>query len=204
MGLFSGLTKQKSGIETQLEKEYVQIFKNVMGMSSSQAQKNFNELLQQAKKESRDEGSINIPDNFGDVLLEKEGGDKKVQNMLDKKRKEGVKDEDVKWWWNIHDLERRMMLKVDEMNRIAMFTKHREEGLSDDEAAKRVKKYHPMYGELDGKGGNDSPLPFELKDRVNIYIQKRMSSNAEKYKKDIETSSSLNAFIRKEIKKGNI
>jgi len=38
--------------------------------------------------------------------------------MLASRRNEGVKDQDVLWWWNMHDLERRMMLKVDEQRRI--------------------------------------------------------------------------------------
>jgi len=48
------------------------------------------------------------------------------------------------------------------------------------------------------------PLPFELKDRINIYIEKRAKSDPEKYKKDIESSSTFNALVRKEIQGGHI
>jgi hypothetical protein len=48
------------------------------------------------------------------------------------------------------------------------------------------------------------PLPEELKDRINIYIIKKSTIDREKYKKEIEGSSTLNALLRKKIKKGNI
>jgi hypothetical protein len=47
-------------------------------------------------------------------------------------------------------------------------------------------------------------VPEELKDRINIYIIKKSTIDREKYKKEIEGSSTLNALLRKKIKKGNI
>ena len=70
-----------------------------------------------------------------------------------------------------------------------------------------VRKFHVIYGEPDDTThtvGDDRPLPEELKDRINIYIIKRPSTDQDKYKKEIEESSTLNALLRKEIKIGNI
>lgn len=208
MGIFSKLFGTSSDIEKELEDLYVQMFQTMMGMSPSQAKSAFRVMLKQAKEESLKEGTSKLPRNIGNIILEKESTDEKIKSMLAKKRNEGVKDQDVIWWWNIHDLERRIMLKHDDWCKVTVFKKFREEdGLSKDEAGKRVGKTYPIFGNPDDTThttGEDRPLPFELKDRINIYVEKRAKIDPEKFKEDVEESSSLNALIRKEIKKGNI
>ena len=47
----------------------------------------------------------------------------------------------------------------------------RRNGEDKNEAAAHVRKIHPMYGDPDDTrhtAGDDRPLPYELKDRVNI------------------------------------
>ena len=108
----------------------------------------------------------------------------------------------------MHNLERGMIFQVDALDRFALFLKLMEEdGLSDDEAAKRVRKFHPIYGDPDDTSvttGEDRPLMPELKDRVNTYVMKKNQADPEKFKQDIEESSTFNALIRNEIKKGSI
>jgi hypothetical protein len=208
MGIFSKKFGSSSDIEKQLEDLYVSVIQSKMGMSPLQAKSTFHTLFQRAKEESLKEGTLNLPQNFGDILLEKESTDEKIKLMLVRKRNEGVKDEDIRWWWNMHDLERRMMLKIDGLSKIAVYKKLRErDDLSEDEATKRVGKSFPIFGELDDTAqskGDNKPLPYELKDRINIYVEKRSQTDSEKFKKEIEELSNFNALIRKEIKKGNI
>ncbi len=196
-----------SDIEKHLEDCYVNVFQAI-GMSSSEAQTTVRDLLKLAKEECQKEDTLNLPQNFGNILLEKESTVEKIKSMLAKRRKEGARDEDIRWWWNMHPLERKMMLKFDDVNKLSVFTRIRkEEGLNEEEAAKEVRKFHVIYGEPDDTThtvGDDRPLPEELKDRINIYIIKRSSTDQDKYKKEIEESSTLNALLRKEIKKGNI
>lgn len=207
MGIFSKLFGSLSPLEKQLEDLYVPMFQ-MMGMSSSEAINTFCGILKKAKEESLKEGTSNLPQNFGEILLEKESTDEKIKTMLAKKRKEGVRDHDIRWWWNMHDLERRMMLMHDDVTKLAGFRKYTEEdSTNSDEAAKRIRKYFPVYGDPDDAThttGEDRPLPFELKDRINIYFEKRSQRDSAKLKQEIEEASSLNALIRKEIKKGNI
>jgi len=161
-------------------------------------------LRQVAKKDAEKEGTANLPKNFGDILLEREATDEKIKFMLAKLRKEGVTDKDIKLWWNMNDLERRMIQQEDFMSRFALFLKLREEGLDEKEAAKGVAKRFPIFGDPDDTilgSGEDRPLPYELKDRINIYIQKR---SKEELKKAIEYSTSVNSLIRKAIRKGKI
>lgn len=202
-----------SNIKNELKKQYLPIFEMTMEMSYSEAMKTFNDMFNQIVEESKKEGTINLPQNYGDELLRKENSDEKIKKMLTKRRKEGVKDEDIKWWWNIHDYERRIMLKVDELNKTALFIGELQNSKADDkekaseEAAKKVRKFHPMYGDPDDTThtkGNDKPLPYELKDRINIYIEKRAKNDPEKYKKEIESSPTFNSLVRREIKASNI
>lgn len=197
-------------IEQELLEYYSQMF---IKTGIPDARKMAKNMLDQAIKESKKEGTYNMPSNSGDMLLEKEKSDEKTRQILRKKRDEGVRDEDIRWWWNMNDIERRMMLKTDEINRMALFINEMKgstattKELAAKKASNEVRKFHPIYGDPDNAKhtkGDNKPLPAELKDRINIYIEKRFKSDPEKYKKDIESSSTFNALIRKEIKAGNL
>jgi len=206
MGVFSKLFGA-SDIQTQLEKLYVPMFQ-MMGMTTAKAKSTFRDLYRQAENEAKAEGSINLPTNLGDVLLQNEGSRPETQSMLAKRRKEGVRDEDIRWWMNRHELDRKMMTKFDDMSKFALFLKLlQEDRLSEEEAGRQVKKYFPIFGDSDDtstSSGDDRPLPFELKDRINFYVQARSQKDPAKYKEDMARSSSFNALIRKEIKAGNV
>jgi len=209
MGFLSKLFGESSTHETELEKMYVDMYVSGKGLSPSEARETIRTFIQQAKEEAKRESSANLPPNFGDVLLSRESTDEKTRTMLSAKRKEGVTDEDIRWAWNMPDLERRLMLKEDddENSRIALFMHHLDQGHSQEEAAVRVKKFHPMYGDPNDtskSSGDDKPLPFELKDRINRYIEMRSQQGADSFKADLEASSSFNARIRLEIRNGNL
>ncbi|MFH1615151.1 MAG: hypothetical protein ABIG61_08730 [Planctomycetota bacterium] len=202
MGLFF-----KSNIEKQLGKLYVTMFQE-KGVSPVEAKRTVHRLLKEAKEEAKREGTLDLPQNIGDIFLEKETIDKKYKSMLAKLRSEGVRDEDIKCWWNMHDLERRMMQKADFMDRFTLFLKLRQEDrLTEEQAAKRVGGSLPIFGDPDDttlSTGEDRPLPYELKDRINIYIEKRSQTDQKQFKREVKESSSFNALVRKEIEKGNI
>lgn len=208
MGFFSNLFGSSSNIERQLEEQYVPMLEMTMKMLPSQAKKTFRDLLKQAKEAALEQGTLNLPQNFGDMLLEKEAFDEKLKAALTKKRNEGVRDEDIRWWGNMHELERQIMIQIDTLNRYSLYLKLREEeGLSEVKAMKKVRKYFPMFGVPDDTSQTteeERPLPYELKDRINIYIEKRSKTNPEQFKKEIEESTTFNALIRREIKKSNV
>jgi hypothetical protein len=205
MGLFF-----KSSIERQLEKFYVTELQKT-GMSLSEAKSTVRLMLTKAKEEAEKEGTLNLlrqrkAQNLGDILLEKEATDDKFKTKVAKLRKEGVTDEDLRWWWNMHELERRMLQQDDFFARYIQFLKQREDGLTQEEALKKVGKHFPIFGDPDDSDlgtGDDRRLPYELKDRINIYVEKR-SHDKKRFKKEIEESSSFNALVRKKIKEGYI
>lgn len=206
MGFLSKISGTSSNIENQLRDQYLPAFQAI-GMSLREAKSTFQNLFQLGNQEADKEGSIDLPLNLGDVLLKKEATEEGIKSMLAKRRKEGVRDEDIKWWMNRHELDRKMMAKFDEMSRMALYRYSKDKGMSDDKAAARVRKYLPIYGDPEdtsNTSGDDRPLPYELKDRIDIYIQKRSQSNPFTYKSDIEQSTTFNALVRREIQNGNI
>ena len=205
MGIFAKLLGSSSGIEKELEATYVPIFQTTRGMTLAEAISAFSYMINKAKEESLKEGTSKMPKNFGDYLLEKEAIDPNIKSMLTKRRSEGVRDEDIRWWWNLHDLERRIKIEDDNWCGFALFKHFRESGLSEEEAGKKLRKSRPIYGNSDDTStfteDDDKPLPYELKDRINIYMINRSEADKEGLMIDIDNSSSFNALIRKEIRK---
>lgn len=209
MGIFPNLLKALRGWERKIEDQYVAMVQMAVGMSPPKARSTIRDIIEEAREESlKEDIPADLPDRVADFLLERESSDEKIKSSLAKKRKEGVRDEDIRWWFNMDDLERRILLKLDDVTRHALFTKLREEdGLSEGEAAKGVRKSYPVFGDPDDTTvatGEDRPLPYELKDRIRSFVKKRMQRDPEAFKKEIKGSSSFNALIRREVKKGNI
>lgn len=215
MGLFDNYNE----LEKQLLEHYANIF-TVMGIPD--AKKSAKGILDKAIEKSKREGTFNLPSNFGGIILKKEKAEESTiekiaeifRKTLPQKRAEGIKDGDIEWWWNLNDVERHIMLGVDEFHRIALFINQIKKGKTPEEAGKTVWKFHPTYTYGDpsikpekapsGIKREDYPLPIELKDRVNIWIQKKAGGDVEKIRKEVESFSTMNAFIRKEIKAGKL
>jgi len=189
----------------ELEKELLDLYTvEFQKMGIPEPSKIVEGLLDEAIKESK---KFNFPSNAGDLILEKEKNDDNTHQVLEKKRREGVKDEDIRWWWNLNSIERMMMLKVDELHRMVLFKEGVEKGMTDEEAMAVVRKHHPIYSNPEDTThtqGDDRPIPEELKDRINIYVEKRFKDNQEKFKNEIEQSSTFNALIRKEVRVKNL
>lgn len=197
MGLFS------SQLEKELEKLYTDMFVNTLGMNQDEAETTVKQLIIKAKDIVKQTGEDKFPSNMAELII----NDPKMKPAYERRKNEGVKDEDIRWWWNLQPLERHMMLQVDEFHKMALFIKEREEGKSAEEAAMVGRKYHPFFGDSNDTthvSGDNRLLPEELKDRINKYIEKRMLNDATQYKKDVENSSTFNALIRKEIGEGDL
>lgn len=98
----------------------------------------------------------------------------------------------------------------DNVAQMALFMKLVEEdGLSKEEAAKRVRKSHIFYyGTLEQRDdeplgflGEDAKLPYILKDRANKAIMKYIRKMD---KNEIESTSSMNAIVRNLIRTGKV
>jgi len=207
MGILPRPLKTSTATEKKIEYQYQAIIQMVMGVTPSQAKATIRDIIEEARKESPKEGLSELPKSMGDFLLQRESKDETIKSILARKRNEGVRDQDIRWWFNMDDLERRIILKIDDTSRRSLFGKLREEGLSEEEAAKGVRKGCPFFidpNDTRCTAGQDRPLPYELKDRTSRYVAKRTQTDPETFKKEIEQSSSFNAWVRQEVKKGNI
>jgi hypothetical protein len=194
--------------EKRLEPQYVSFFREFMSMPEEIAREIFKAFVEDLKEAAQREGTDRLPESFGDILLEREQTDEQVRNAFAPKRAEGVTDEDIAFWWNMHDLERRLICKVDEMNRILLFDKLvQNSAVTEPEAARMVAKRFPVYGDprhLVLETEDDRPLPFELKWRINRYTTERMKADPDKFHEEAEASTSLNALLRRAMRQGEL
>jgi hypothetical protein len=177
-------------------------------VSEAEAKNIIDEIIQQAHEEALKDGTLNLPANFSEILLQKEPFDAAVKGMLAKKRHEGVRDDDIRWWWNMDDIERRMIIKLDTISNNDEIQKFIDEyGFREEEAKIIVRKTRPIFGDLNdfsGATGDDLPLPYELIGRINNYIRKILQENPDRYRNELKHSSTFNAFLRREIREGNL
>jgi hypothetical protein len=194
--------------EKRLQPQYVAFFRESMNMPEEIAREIFKSFAEEQKEAALREGTDSLPESFGDILLERELTDDKVRAAFAPKRAEGVTDEDIALWWNMHDLERRLICRVDEMNRILLFEKLMQGGgTTEPEAARAVAKRYPVYGDPEHLvlgTDDDRPLPFELKWRVNRYIMQRTQSDPDAFQKETDESTSLNAVLRNALRQGKL
>ena len=193
-------------IERELEVQYVPAL-HMMGLSPSEARRAFWHIMNEIREDSLKTETSTLPRDFGDWLLERENNDERVKAMLAKRRVEGVTDEDIRWWWNMHHLERAVMSRVDDLHRSLLLMQFTEEWISREEGVRKLTKYAPLFGEPDetlGDRSDDGPLPYELKERVRRYVQKRSIFDPEAFVKDMEESPSFNALVRKQVQRGNL
>jgi hypothetical protein len=193
--------------EKRLEPHYISFFQESMGMPEEVAREIFKTVAKEQKEAAAREGTDRIPVLFGDILLEREQTDDRVRSAFAPKRAEGVTDEDIAFWWNMHDLERRLISKIDEMNRIVLFEKLVKDGATEPDAARLVAKRFPVYGDPEHLvlgTDDDRPLPFELKWRVNRYLTDKANADPDKFHEEVEASTSLNALLRRALRQGEL
>ncbi len=203
MSLFSRL--KRSTIEDELETSYTAIYQERLGLSPDKARKQVRQVIAGCKLKGREEGTADLPEDFGDLLIvQARGGEPAAIRIIQKARNEGARDEDIVEWWNLHDLERRMVQGSEEVFRYASFLDFQDQGLGADEAMRRVRIMFPMYGNPENTthvSGEDRPLPHELRGRIDKYREKH---GAKAILPCIANYSTYNAFVRAEIRAGRL
>ena len=163
------------------------------------------QLLALAKQQARSDPDL--PPNFGHFILEREVTDNSTRQMLAPKRAEGVTDADIKGWWGLDRLERRLLIVVNNWFRMAAYKKYRAEGMSEEQASSQLGKSFPIFGDPeDTKNvkGDDRPLPFELKERINQWVEGGYRYESPGTSGKLRSASSMNALIRSEIRAGRL
>jgi hypothetical protein len=176
------------------------------GMPEGEAWEMAEVMFARAVERARDQGTLRLPTGMGDRLLREERENDGIRSMLAKKRADGVTDEDIRWWWNMHDLERQMLVVQDDASRTVVSVYWMDQGLPVEEAVAKAQQALVTYGdpeEPSAARGDDRPLPYELKDRINRFMLQG-SGNPSELKRRIRSFSSMNAFIRAEMRVGRL
>jgi hypothetical protein len=165
------------------------------------------EDVRELKEETIKDGSANLPRNYGDLLLERAATDEKIKTGLEWKRREGMRDEDFRWWWNMQEYERRMLARIAERDRVATYLALRAQGKMADEAGAGVWKAHTFFGGAEGEGAGPrgpSALPWELMDRIRTYIEQCTRSQPDQYRAEVNSAPDFNTFVRAQITLGRL
>ena len=196
MGLFKiifGSNKLES--EKKLEELYFEKLKNV-GIS----RRDIKSQINKCKDESSKQGTDNLPEKYGDFIIEQAKlGNEHYKKIIYKAILGGANEDDIKEWWNLSELERRMIIWEDTIFRIATFKSLQSSGFSFEECASKIRKSYPLYGDQSDESntqGDDRPLPNELHCRIN-----RMTADwAPFYVQQFSPSyNTMNDFIRDEL-----
>jgi hypothetical protein len=205
MSLFSRLFGgRQSAIEREIYQIYVQMLCMVAGYSPADAEQAVSEAIAMCKQQGAAEGTADLPEDFGDRVIEAARmGEPKSQRIVAKARREGATDDDIKEWWNLPDLSRRMVLWSENIFRYSVFLHAKnDDGLSAEDAAARVHKMFPIYGDPEDTSklpSDNRPLPDELRGRVDSFKQLH---GAEYIADQTKNFSSYNAFVRSAIRNG--
>ena len=163
-------------VARELEDLYSKSYASFSNQPMSEARETVRKAILACKEQSRQEGTDKLPDNFGTLLVTKS---KELHAMgftiAENARLDGAIDEDIEEWWNLYDVQRRMVVWHENAFRYANFLSLREDGLNADEAMVRVRAMFPMYGDPNYRthtSGDNSPLRHELRGRVDRYRER--------------------------------
>ena len=172
-------------------------------MSPAEARSNFKEEMAFVKGIIAERGMFVVSEEYGSFLINNRHSNPKIEAHLAKIETEGVREADILWLWNMSNLERLFMIRTTECIVGAKWLELRQQGMTADQAQHRSRQLNPVFGDPDDgsiASGVDRPLPVELKDRINIFIERRHREDSPKFRALMDRSSSFNAIVRMAIK----
>jgi hypothetical protein len=138
------------------------------------------------------------------------------ENLIKSVKEEGATDGDIQWWWGLSYEERKKIMQADYAQRLGTAMYFTDEGLSGEEAMRKLAKTLILYTEFPLNSGyiNDSKkfgfspedyaLPWELGRRIGNYVNTLSADGQKLFKKEIEQFSTVNACLRHTIRNGEI
>jgi len=149
--------------------------------------------------------------------------DTRIKEHFNWATSEGATNEDILWWWNLSPLDKIILRGIDNAFINAEYASCSYQGLSVDEARKRVSMSEPVYGGiineidmlemtsknkenyLEGNMDVDGVLPIELHKRVDeIFKRAANPNNLTDIHLEKGKFSSYNAWVRYLIKNGRL
>lgn len=202
MGLFGILGGRRSDEDEQIERQYVSTYVSLLGLQEKEALTLVRRMIADVKADIARYADQPKP-LTGDELLTKVQHDQGLNAALEVLRSDGVHDEDIRWWHNLTDLTRGMILQDDIFHHVTFGHAQVANGRTQEEAIRQLPKHFPIYGNPTDESksrGDNRPLPIELKNRVNAFNVNMAKLDPDGYKERIEHSTSFNALIRNAIR----
>jgi hypothetical protein len=196
-----------------LEEKYTQMICLLpTGMTLEQIRRKVKEAIKVCRKTAIREGTIDHPTDYGEFLiLSAQSGDARAKEILDKARREGATSEDIRDFWSLDDLERRMIKFYEDTLLSAMLRSLWKPGLPEHlekEIESEVRKTWPVYGDPHDSSlgnGDDRPLPYELRNRVERWRTRFIcEKDGERLRVKAHGYSTFNALVRAEIRQGTL
>jgi hypothetical protein len=191
-------------VKESLRSIYAAMLQHDAAFDSREAEHTASSWVDIAETAAREWGTLGLPRDFGDQMILRSLEDPYYRTSLESKKTEGVTDSDIRWWWNMHDIQRRMFHILDDFFRAASFLAHRNRGTPPAQAASEVRRFFPFFGNPNDPGypaGEDRRLPEELRRRVDEWVE-RQKAGPEVFKQRAQHSSTMNAIIRRDIQDG--
>ncbi|MBV1756848.1 MAG: hypothetical protein KMY55_03300 [Dethiosulfatibacter sp.] len=190
--------RSKLTIEENFLRDIENYFKS-SGFNANESKTLASDLLIRCKNKCEEEQSEKYS-GIGTKVFELAVNDEYLAYCVRLARDNGVKDKEIETWWSLSDLERSIIQEVNTQTTLVALTQYLEDGLSSQQAAKKVKKYYAMYGYAENNGDKKRPIPPELKSKVDEYIRTMTSSELmiSSFKLRLEKYSNFNELVRTE------
>ena len=149
----------------------------MLGQSQQEARQAAEALVQQAIALAKESGMYGRGPMGEAMLAETEGFWATYLNEI--RTLDGVRDDDIRKWWDLDEVERMMVGISDELAQTATWIAAKRQGLSDDEATLRCRQtlaYYGRPGQMTSRFRGLRLLPFELKDRVMAWLETNAGS----------------------------
>lgn len=205
-------------LEQSLINKYSALYQQYKNLSPEEATDLATSLIKEAKQEALQNHTYDLPTNLGSLVLQNTSPTDQyaksaydlIQRRLPRLRSEGVTDKDIKWWWNFSQIERSMIIKNDEMEYhnffVTQLIKTQSQFPKKETAQKAARaltnKRFPIYTQdlQDYFISPDDPLPYELKERIDAFMDHSARfTDFQQILTQLQQSSTFNAFIRQQI-----
>jgi hypothetical protein len=195
MGLFGSGYRS---VERALIDSYTQAFSTLCGASQAECRSMAEGLVQAAIDRAKRSGAYGAGPLSSRVL------ENHASQTLRDARAEGVTDDDIRWWWDLDEVERQACEEWDNALHAGVFMTQTSHGFSEDDAKLAAWASHPYYGRGDPPNGLARLLPPELRRRVNAYAERYFRSHAGDPAPTAgpDGHRTYNEWVRSEIRKG--
>jgi len=210
-----------SAQELRILEEAPRLLMSMIGYSEDQARSEVKGLLDSLHSELKTDGTYDLPENMGDIILGNARTDHPVarkyadrmSSMLPQLRKEGVTEDDIKGLWNQLEICRCFYTEsLPNLFRLAFTFHEMKRGhLSLNDASAITRKRFPTFGnpeDMSLSEGDDRPLPLELFGRVSMWLVRRVAAQpnflGDFTQWGIGNYSSANALVRSELRSGKL